>query len=380
MKRLAVVHYLPLEFYPPAVNFLNAFAEKELFKTKVWTTHNNKQRQVFKSPTLTSISRTIAPKKRDNKGFRLLKYLLFNFKTFMGLLFFNPEVILYYESYSAGPVYWYLKYFSTNKRLFIHCHEYFDPQWYAKGMSLVKLYNTYEKKYLYPNAAWISHTNAQRVAFFLADHPNIPENRVHVVENHPPESWNSISRTKTVLNKNDKKQLKFVYVGSLSLENTFIKEFCDWVISKNGKVTFTIYAFNTTNPTYNYLSSLHSEYINFKPGGIEYDKIPHVLSGYDIGVILYKGNTLNAKFCASNKLFEYLVCGLEVWVSKEQEGSLPYVNLASRPRVKLLDFGYLQEKLIADYYQSSTLSLSKVSYNFEKTIKMFMNKLNIEVD
>ena len=181
MKRLAVVHYLPLEFYPPAVNFLNAIAKKELLNTKVWTTHNNKKRKVYKNPTLSSISRTIAPKKNDYKGFRLLKYLLFNFKTFMGLLFFNPEVILYYESYSAGPVYWYLKYFGTNKRLFIHCHEYFDPQWYAKGMSLVKLYHTYEKKYLYPNAAWISHTNAQRVAFFLADHPNYPKIEVQTI-------------------------------------------------------------------------------------------------------------------------------------------------------------------------------------------------------
>ena len=375
MKRLAVIHYLPLEFYPPVVNLLSALAEKDLFNTRVWTTHNNKQRQVYKNPTLSSVSRTIAPKKSDYKGIRLLKYLLFNFKTFMGLLFFNPEVILYYESYSAGPVFWYLKYFGNNKKLFIHCHEYFDPQWYAQGMSLVKLYHTYEKKYLYPKAAWISHTNAQRVALFLADHPNILKNRVHVVENHPPKSWASISKEKKLVKKNTNEQLKFVYVGSLSLENTFIQEFCNWVISKNGKVIFTIYAFNTTVSMYNYLLSLHSEYIDFNPGGIEYEKIPQVLSGYDIGVILYKGNTLNAKLCVSNKLFEYLACGLEVWVTKQQEGSLPYLDSNNQPRVMALDFDNFNETLINSYLASDSLPYKTNFFNSENQLDSLINNM-----
>ena len=377
MKRLAVIHYLPLEFYPPVVNLLSALAEKDLFNTRVWTTHNNKQRQVYKNPTLSSVSRTIAPKKSDYKGIRLLKYLLFNFKTFIGLLFFNPEVILYYESYSAGPVFWYLKYFGNNKKLFIHCHEYFDPQWYAQGMSLVKLYHTYEKKYLYPKAAWISHTNAQRVALFLADHPNILKNRVYVVENHPPKSWASISKEKKLVKKNINEQLKFVYVGSLSLENTFIQEFCNWVISKNGKVIFTIYAFNTTVSTYNYLLSLHSEYIDFNPGGIEYEKIPQVLSGYDIGVILYKGNTLNAKLCVSNKLFEYLACGLEVWVTKQQEGSLPYLDSNNQPRVMALDFDNFNETLINSYLASDSLPYKTHFFNSENQLDSLINNMLI---
>ena len=368
MKRLAVVHYLPLEFYPPAVNLLNAFAEKDLFNTKVWTTHNNKQRQVFKSPTSTSISRTIAPKKRDNKGFRLLKYLLFNFKTFMGLLFFNPEVILYYESYSAGPVYWYLKYFGNNKRLFIHCHEYFDAQWYAKGMSLVKLYHTYEKNYLYPKAAWISHTNTQRVALFLEDHPNVSKNKVQTIKNYPPKSWVTTRETSAIKPQVNITPIKLVYVGSLGINNTFIQEFCNWVQSKKGTVTFTIYAFNTTKPTYNYLSSLHSEYIDFKPGGIEYDKIPQVLSIYDIGVILYKGNTLNAKFCVSNKLFEYLACGLEVWVTKEQEGTLPYLDSNNQPRVMALDFENFDQTLIKSHKAARILPYKTHLFNFENQL------------
>ena len=323
MKRLAVVHYLPLEFYPPAVNLLNAFAEKELFNTKVWTTHNNKQRQVFKSPTLTSISRTIAPKKSDYKGFRLLKYLLFNFKTFMGLLFFNPEVILYYESYSAGPVYWYLKYFGNNKRLFIHCHEYFDAQWYAKGMSLVKLYHTYEKNYLYPKAAWISQTNTDRIQMFASDHPKLPSGILKVVPNYPPQDW---LRHTNLIKPDGHTVIKTVYVGSLSLKDTFIKEYCDWVLKQKGKVYFHIYAYNLHDDTILYLKSLNTDYIVFYTKGVEYNKMPALLADYDIGLILYKAHTKNYKYNAPNKLFEYLVCGLKVFYPDVMLGIKPYLT------------------------------------------------------
>ena len=367
MKRLAVVHYLPLEFYPPAVNLLNAFAEKDLFNTKVWTTHNNKQRQVFKSPTLTSISRTIAPKKRDNKGFRLLKYLLFNFKTFMGLLFFNPEVILYYESYSAGPVYWYLKYFSTNKRLFIHCHEYFDPQWYAKGMSLVKLYHTYEKKYLYPNAAWISHTNAQRVAFFLADHPKLSSEVLKIMPNYPPKIWSSQVNGKS---KASKDIIRTVYVGSLSLKDTFIREYCDWVLKQNGKVCFHVYAYNLDDDTIEYLSSLNTDYIVFYTKGVEYNKMPALLADYDIGLILYKAHTKNYKHNAPNKLFEYLACKLLVLYPDVMSGMALYQS----DNVIRLNFEQIPSFNEIKKYFSNKTDL-KSSYNAKTALQPLIDHL-----
>ena len=161
----------------------------------------------------------------------------------------------------------------------------------------------------------------------------------------------------------------------MSLENTFIQEFCNWVISKNGKVIFTIYAFNTTVSMYNYLLSLHSEYIDFNPGGIEYEKIPQVLSGYDIGVILYKGNTLNAKLCVSNKLFEYLACGLEVWVTKQQEGSLPYLDSNNQPRVMALDFDNFNETLINSYLASDSLPYKTNFFNSENQLDSLINNM-----
>jgi hypothetical protein len=67
---------------------------------------------------------------------------------------------------------------------------------------------------------------------------------------------------------------------------------------------------------------------------------------------------------------------LEVWVSKEQEGTQPYANATSRPRVKLLDFKHLSEDLINDYYEGKTLPVNKVSYNFDDAIEMFLTKIN----
>ena len=367
MKRLAVVHYLPLEFYPPAVNFLNAIAKKELLNTKVWTTHNNKKRKVYKNPTLSSISRTIAPKKNDYKGFRLLKYLLFNFKTFMGLLFFNPEVILYYESYSAGPVYWYLKYFSTNKRLFIHCHEYFDPQWYAKGMSLVKLYHTYEKKYLYPNAAWISHTNAQRVAFFLADHPKLSSEVLKIMPNYPPKIWSSQVNGKS---KASKDIIRTVYVGSLSLKDTFIREYCDWVLKQNGKVCFHVYAYNLDDDTIEYLSSLNTDYIVFYTKGVEYNKMPALLADYDIGLILYKAHTKNYKHNAPNKLFEYLACKLLVLYPDVMSGMALYQS----DNVIRLNFEQIPSFNEIKKYFSNKTDL-KSSYNAKTALQPLIDHL-----
>ena len=367
MKRLAVVHYLPLEFYPPAVNLLNALAEKELFNTKVWTTHNNKQRQVFKSPTLTSISRTIAPKKSDYKGFRLLKYLLFNFKTFMGLLFFNPEVILYYESYSAGPVYWYLKYFGNNKRLFIHCHEYFDAQWYAKGMSLVKLYHTYEKNYLYPKAAWISQTNTDRIQMFASDHPKLPSGILKVVPNYPPQDW---LRHTNLIKPDGHTVIKTVYVGSLSLKDTFIKEYCDWVLKQNGKVCFHVYAYNLDDDTIEYLSSLNTDYIVFYTKGVEYNKMPALLADYDIGLILYKAHTKNYKHNAPNKLFEYLACKLLVLYPDVMSGMALYQS----DNVIRLNFEQIPSFNEIKKYFSNKTDL-KSSYNAKTALQPLIDHL-----
>ncbi len=51
--------------------------------------------------------------------------------------------------------------------------------------------------------------------------------------------------------------------------------------------------------------------------GIEYQEIPNILSKYDVRMVLYKATTLTCMYSIPNKVYEYLVCGLNVWYPKE---------------------------------------------------------------
>ena len=371
MKRVAIVHFMPLEFYPPVTNALNFIGIHKQFTTKVWSTINNKGRVPYSNSDLKRIRRTHFPKTNDFIVYRLFKYFYFNILTFFELIIFNPSVVIYYESYSAWPVYWYIKWFGKQKKIFKHCHEYFDAKWYAEGMTLVKLYHSYEKRFLYPRADWISHTNIYRVDMFLKDFPELEPAKIHILPNYPPKSWSLNDAKETGVAK----ILRAVYVGSLSLEHTYIKEFCDWVVLQDGKIHFDIFAFNCPVTTVTYLKQLNSDFINFYDDGIAYNDIPNTLKSHDIGVILYKGTSLNAKYCASNKLFEYLICNLEVWLSEEQLGSVPYLRDRFKPRVLALNFKELHLDLITDYKSANQLPLVPLMLTCENELQKLIEAL-----
>jgi hypothetical protein len=342
---------MPLEFYPPSVNALEVLSNEKNISVKVWTTHNNKERKPYENK-LFKIVRAPFPNTKDPRLIRLLKYITFNITSFFGLIFYNPDKVLYYESYSVWPVYWYLKLFGKKKDLFIHYHEYSPPEWYQHNMAVVRHYYRLEKTYLYPKAKWISHTNKDRIAFFLKDHPDVGKDQMYMLPNYPPLKW----QKEIALDKVKSKVLKAVYIGSLSIRTTYIKEFCDWVAAQNGTIIFDIYAFNLDTETHEYLTNLKTPYIHYFKEGIEYDAIPRVLSTYDIGLILYRAFSTNYKFNAPNKLFEYLACGLQVWYSEQMLGIKPY----NSERVKPLDFEVLDG---AKLFNSSTFEKKNVLSN-----------------
>lgn len=373
MKNVALIHYMPLEYYPPVTNMLDSLGNQSNLRIKVWTTRNIKNRPTYTNTKITQIIRLIFPRPEYNKLYRLFTYIWFNLRTFLGLIVFNPRVVIYYESYSAGPIYWYFRFFGKNKSLFIHYHEYFEKAWYDQGMSIVRQYYKYENEFLWQRAQWISHTNAFRRDLFLEEYPSLKESKVHIMPNYPPEEWKAIKRSNIL--ESVPPPLKAVYIGSLSLEHTFLHEFCTWIIAQDGAVVFDIFAFNCSADTKAYLRALKTDFIHYHESGIPYQDIPKILGDYDVGVILYKATTPNAKYCASNKLFEYLICDLEVWVSKEQEGTHPYENNTSRPRVKILDFTNLKSTFITDYFKSKTLPYSKVDYSFSTATNAFIQAI-----
>src|SRR5690606_12877124 len=115
-----------------------------------------------------------------------------------------------------------------------------------------------------------------------------------------------------------------VFIGSLSLKTTYLKPYCKWIIAQEGKVTFDIFSYNIDAITKDYLERLGCDSINFEEKGVEYNKIPELLSQYDVGLILYKAYSPNFKYNAPNKLFEYLTCNLQVWYAQELKGIAPY--------------------------------------------------------
>lgn len=343
MKKIAIVHYLPLEYYPPVTNLLNCISDINNIKTYVFSTHNDKGREPYRNAKLSGVFRVSSPKYTEKSIFRLYKYLRFNISVFLKLCWLQPDRILYYESFSVGPVYWYLKIFAKKTKLIVHNHEYVSANWYASGMKLLKIYHKLEQNYLYRKAIIISQTNIDRVGLFLKDNFMVLKEQMMVLPNYPPKSWFKFKKEDLILQD----QIRTVYIGTLSLEYCYIKEYCEWIQAQKGKVIFDIYAYNVEIKTHQFLEGLNSSFINYFSGGVEYNEVPKVLARYDVGVILYKALTDNFKYNAPNKIFEYIACGLEVWYSDKMLGIKPYQK-NSLPRIIPVNFEELATDVLLD--------------------------------
>lgn len=184
---------------------------------------------------------------------------------------------------------------------------------------------------MYTDMDGVSHTNEERLEMFMDGIAPAAPRAKFAIPNFPPRSWLNVS-------KGEKANIiRIVYVGALSLETMYVKEFSAWVQNQQGRVVWDIYSFNMTGSARSYLEDLDSEFINLKPG-VDYDKLPDVLSQYDIGLILYTGHMPNYIHNAPNKLFEYLRMGLQVWLPDSLLGAKPYLESIEHPRVLSLNF------------------------------------------
>lgn len=309
MDKLFIIHYLPIDYYPPALNLINALEDKAIIKVSSMRKSNPLPEYDSK---VSKIYRIIKENKRDSSLKVLVKYLWFCFYTLLKLIQTKPNVVFYYESNSALPAYLYKHYINNDVKLCIHYHEYLTPFDYSlPGRRLLKYNHILETSYLYQVACWISQTNEYRRNLFLKDYPNIIKNVCYILPNYPPKNW--LSERK----EHNGEVVKCVYVGSLSLQTTFVLEFCKWINQQQGRVTFDIYSFNFHKDTLEAVEKLHSPYIHFHKEGVKYSEIPNLLDRYDVGVLLYKAKTLNFKYNETNKFYEYLICGLDVWYPKE---------------------------------------------------------------
>ena len=333
--RFAVVHWFPLEQYPPAQNLLVHFSKQPDFSVLACSTDNDRDREPFSHAGLT-IARSTFPSRNLHLMRRIFWSAWFPVFVLWRLITFRPHALLYFEPHSSFPVFLYLI-FARRCQLLIHYHEYRDPSEYRHpGNRLMAIYHEFEKRFLYLRADWISQTNGDRVRMFLADNPEVAPEKMRSMSNLPPAQWKEQCSSAW---PTDGEALKLVYVGAVSRRDTYIESAVDWILrSRDRAISLDLYVNNTDAETEEYLKALTDPRIRFCNGGVDYENLPEVLSKYHVGLILYRGNTRNYIFNAPNKLFEYLICGLDVWYPPTMLGVKPYARDDAWPRVIEVDF------------------------------------------
>lgn len=364
---------MPLEFYPPVMNFLSYLTDYSANNISVFSTNNFKQRVEYQNGKLVRINRSNHPNNKDSAIKKTLKYLHFNVLFALRLFWIKPDKIIYYETISALPVYLYLKIKRNKPELIILQHEYFSTEWYqSTATKFVRLVHKLEINYLYPLAKFISQTNADRKQHFLTDYPFLVDRKIILMPNYPPKKWMNIS--KEVANKTHP-PYKFVYVGSLSMNYSYIEKFCEWIIKNATICTLDVYSFNIEQKTADYLNSIKSDSIRLHQEGIEYNDLPNLLRNYDVGVVLYNSITDNYKYNAPNKIFEYLASGIDVWFSKDLITSKNYITADSYPKVLEVDFERMDQLDLHSMIDRKNLERSNNKYTCEAIYSNVLNEL-----
>jgi hypothetical protein len=317
------------------LNYLSDHAGHGM-EIRVFTRSPQSGMQKYNSPAKPiKIDRSANPKSQ-NFVYRYWGYLNFYFSTITKMVLWKPDILLYYETLSSFPAIVYKKIFNSRCCLLVHYHEYTSQEEYKNEMILNRWWHALEKK-TYPLYQWVSHTNQDRMELFLKDNKKIMIPNTHVLPNYPPAGWQK---------KNIPDQIglpvKFVYVGALSLETMYVKEFAEWVSGLNGKATWDIYSNNIAEDAKLYFSLLQNKNIHFH-GGVNYYLLPGIFKNYQVGVILYKGHIPNYVYNVPNKLFEYFACGLDVWFPHSMKSSLPYATENHYPKILAVDFGNLDQ-------------------------------------
>ena len=110
MKTIVVVHFNPIEKYPPAFNLLRVLAESKTGAGRIIliSTDPGPGKSKITIPGV-RIYRVGGKITTGSKLRRLVLYTVFIIKTFGLLVRYHPGAVLYYETLSAGGPWLYLK-------------------------------------------------------------------------------------------------------------------------------------------------------------------------------------------------------------------------------------------------------------------------------
>ncbi len=301
---------------------------------------------------------------------RLFLYLRFFICAFLRLSKVKPSALLYYETVSAAAPYFYNRWLNSSCRIFIHYHEYISPGEYSSGPIFNRWLHRLEK-HLYKKSYWVSHTNEDRMRLFIKDLGKDAPTKTYILPNYPPASW---AKTGPVTIKDGLNRIGFVYVGALSSETMYFKEMANFISSRPSECYWDIYSDNYSPEIIQYLDSVVPRNIHFK-GFVKYDQLPDILPKYRIGLVLYKGHIPNYTYNIPNKLFEYHVCGLDVWFPKQMVTSDTLSTKGTYPKISSVDFEKLERISLSAMVDRSGLEYRKNEFICENTYEPLIREL-----
>lgn len=331
--KILFVHFHPLEQYPPAMNLIDYLGSIPDINLSVITNKVVIRRRLSTFSSAQAGTKIYRPACDSDSGWvRYFNYVLFYAASFFILLWERPSAIIYMETLSAWPALLFKRWRGKSLKLLAHYHEYSTPEEYETRMFLSKWMHRMELKH-YQQFSWLSQTNAIRLQKFVADAglEHINPVLLHTLPNYPPKSW---------LKRKDKPfqhPVKLVYVGSLGYQNMYLKEVADWIGKRTDKYSLDIYAHNLNPEAMVFLEERKTSNVHYR-GGCDYQSLPEILSRYDVGLVIYKPFSENTIHAVSNKVFEYLALGLDVWFSADMTYTMNYVKTTSYPKIVPVDF------------------------------------------
>ena len=351
-EKIFIIHFQPLELYPPIMNIIDFLKKEQGIQLTIISNKKSVKNRLSQYNPGQGVKILRPGMQTDHSLFRYLNYFSFYITGLILLLWYRPKTVFYFETLSSWPALMYKKIRGKRVRVMVHYHEYTEPDLYNNEMFLSKWMYKLERK-MYPDFSWISHTNDERMELFRKDIGLEKDlnNIFHIIPNYPPKSWAFGREDSRGLNDprkllatgwnassglNDNRK-KLVFVGSLGFKNMYLQEVIDWLSEHENEFTLDIYSYNIKSDAKELLSGGVLPNVTYHDG-CNYFDLPHVLRKYDIGLDLYKPYALNHIHGVSNKVFEYLACGLDVWSSIDKPQTFKYKRENFYPQIIPVDF------------------------------------------
>jgi hypothetical protein len=372
--KIAYVHALPLEYYPPAKNMLSLLAARDGWTVRVWSTRNQRGHPQW-SHERVDITRPQQASADAPVWLRTPGYAAWHLRTAFELAFWQPDVVFSIEPHSALAVWIYYRVMRGNAKLFVHHHEYYAPEDFAaSGMRVLRQTLSLERNYLFRRATWISQTNEARLRLLAAWNDAVMPGVGRILPNYPPQAW--VESATTDSNERTDDRLRIIYLGSASFEDTFIKPTLEWAAKNAESVSLHVCGDNIAASVWSFIETLAAPNITFERNGRAYENVPALLKGFDVGLVLYKGNTLNFVHNVPNKAIEYLACGLDVWYPPTMEGMKEFHRV--NPSLPMTEVDFL--RLRADHPTLFRSSRRTTSGPFPFTAEAAAGELMAELD